>query len=102
MVLTPKEVTDALNGWLGTEGRANVGWTSPGSRITGYIVHPNFRGLAPKERQDWLWNGVPKPRGGDWTGLNAVFKERATQIGVILAYSPDEYEQLFDTETDVA
>lgn len=102
MDLTPEDVSNALAHWLGPTGRVDVGWTTPGSRLTGYVVHPHFQGLAPKERQDWLWNGVPDLLPVDWHGLKKVFGEQATQIGIVFTYSPSEFEELFGSENDVA
>jgi hypothetical protein len=56
-------------------------------------MHPHFAGVSHVERQAWLWNGYQQ---GElfvgWNGLRDIFRERSVQIGLILAYSPAEYE----------
>jgi hypothetical protein len=97
MELTPTRVEEALRRWVGDDGRASVTGTIPGSRLTGYVAHPAFRGLSVRERQALLWNGDTQ-----WEGLNRLFGDEATQIGVIFTYSLEEFDDLFGGETDVA
>ena len=91
--LTADDVQSALQGWLGPEGRVEVSRDQPNGRITGWIMHPYFTGVSHAERQEWLWNGfVQRGLLEHWRGLRETFKERSTQIGLILTYSPAEYE----------
>ena len=94
--LTEDEVKAAVEGWLGPLGQIHMSRGGPGSRITGWIMHPDFKGVMHADRQGWLWNGFGeegtlKP----WKGLRETFKERSSQIGLILTYSPAEYENAF-------
>jgi hypothetical protein len=46
------------------------------------------------ERQAWLWDGVEQVGLLEqWKGLRDTFKSRSAQIGLILTYSPAEYEK---------
>jgi hypothetical protein len=91
--LSAGDVQAALNGWLEPMGLVEVSRDKPDGRITGWIMHPLFLGVSHAERQKWLWEGF---EGTDllkqWQGLRGTFKGRSTQIGLILTYSPAEYE----------
>jgi len=94
--LKPQEITQALMSWLGEKGVVEVSRDSPSGRISGWVMHPSFTGVSRAERQSWLWDGFGE--GGTiprWQGLRGTFKERATQIGLVLTYSPAEYENAF-------
>jgi acid stress-induced BolA-like protein IbaG/YrbA len=46
-------------------------------------VNHEFRGVAVPERQRWIWNR-----------LRDKFGEDATQVSLVVAYSPDEWEDV--------
>lgn len=89
-------VAQALQAWLGKSGTVDLARDAPGARITGWIMHPAFTGVDRATRQDWLWKGTS---AGEmiqpWSGLRAGFGEQASQIGLILTFSPIEYENAF-------
>jgi hypothetical protein len=91
--LTANEVRAALEGWLRDTGLVDVARDQPNGRITGWIMHPHFAGVSHAERQNWLWNGREQDdHFGDWEGLRNIFRDRSTQVGLILTYSPAEYD----------
>ena len=95
--LTSTEVSAALNDWLGATGIVEVSRDQPNGRITGWIMHPDFTGVSIAERQSWLWNGFGEEgHFKRWSGLRGTFQDRTTQIGLILTYSPAEYEDALD------
>lgn len=95
--LTAEEVRSSIRNWLGDDSIVEVSRDDPGGRITGWIMHPRFTGLSHSDRQAWLWNGSGE--AGEltpWKGLKGTFQARSSQIGLILTYSPAEYENAFD------
>lgn len=97
MEVNEKAVRQALADWVGRDGRVQIERSGTG-KIRGYIVHPHFTGVSVAERQSWLWQGVPNSGVLDWKGLNALFGEGATEIGMIFAYSPAEYKDFIAEE----
>src|SRR5258706_16328791 len=94
--LKPEEVARALKDWLGDRAIVDVSRDDPNGRITGWIMHPDFTGVSRVVRQSWLSDGFGEEgKLSQWAGLRGTFKERATQIGLILTYSPAEYENAF-------
>jgi hypothetical protein len=92
-VVSLNKVKDALGAWLGPEGMVDLEKAGKSGRITGWIMHPAFRGIPRAERQKWLWTGFEQVGTlPEWNGLRNLFGEGSAQIGVILTYSPEEYE----------
>ncbi len=92
-IVTAEEVEQALTDWLGPDGRVEVSRDGPQGRITGWVMHPDFTGVSRATRQSWLWDGFAEE--GElqpWAGLRGTFNKRATQIGLMLTYSPSEFE----------
>lgn len=56
-----------------------------GSNIVGYVVRPEFRDLPVAERQKWL-HGL----------FDRQFGAEATQIGLMLAFTPEEYAEFLE------
>jgi hypothetical protein len=91
--LTADEVHSAIKDWLGQAGLVDVSREQPDARITGWIMHPEFTGISHATRQAWLWDGFEQSGSLEqWKGLRGTFRERSAQIGLILTYSPAEYE----------
>ena len=91
--LTADEVRSVLQIWLGEAGLVEVSRDEPNGRITGWIMHPEFTGVSHATRQAWLWDGFEQVGSlVQWKGLRGTFRERSTQIGLILTFSPAEYE----------
>ena len=94
--LKSEDVEAALAKWLGEGGLIDVSRDSKNGRITGWVMHPSFKGVSRADHQSWLWEGY-----GDegsltrWQGLRGTFQERASQIGLLLTFSPAEYENAF-------
>jgi hypothetical protein len=101
--LKPEEVTHALREWLGERGSVEVSRNGPEERITGWIMHPDFTGVSRAIRQSWLWDGFGEEGMlPQWQGLRGTFRDRAGQIGLILTYSPAEYENAFGESAQTA
>lgn len=101
--LSPAEVTQALSDWLGKVGKIDVSRDGPGGRITGWIMHPDFTGISRTTRQTWLWEGTGEAGNlPAWKGLRVEFGARSVEIGVILTYSPAEYENAFGSDAQTA
>jgi len=95
--LTAGEVQSAIKAWLGQLGLVEVSRDEPGGRITGWIMHPEFSGVSHATRQAWLWDGFEQQGHLEqWKGLRGTFRERSAQIGLILTFSPAEYENALD------
>jgi hypothetical protein len=91
--LTAEEVQSALKGWLGPDGIVDVSRDEPRGRITGWIMHPGFTGISHATRQSWLWDGFEQGVFLEqWKGLRGTFRERSAQVGLVLTYSPAEYD----------
>ena len=54
----------------------------PESRITGYVVKAAFRDQRSTERQRWLWDL-----------FRASFGSESQQIGLVLAFTPEEFAE---------
>ena len=94
--LTNDQVQKALREWLGPDAVIEVSRDAPKSRITGWIMHPAFKNVSHATRQAWLWDGSAQGAlNKDWKGLRGVFREKSSQIGLILTYSPPEYQNAF-------
>ena len=95
--LKPEAIIKALQALLGPDSAIELSRDDPAGRITGWIMHPGFKGISHHGRQEWLWNGSSEE--GDlpkWQGLRNAFGERSAQIGLVLTYSPLEYQNAFD------
>ncbi|CAN5614474.1 hypothetical protein BH11ARM2_BH11ARM2_21900 [soil metagenome] len=99
--LTEYEVREALREWLGPDAVIDINRESPDSRLAGWIVHPGFQGVSALTRRNWLLEGYQGGRSlSKWEGLRKQFGHRATQIGMIFALSPYEYESAFAEEIE--
>lgn len=81
MGITVPEVEAAIDQILGPGQISDLGIEN--GRVAGYVCHPAFAGMDAAERRSLLWNG-----------LRAHFAERSTLIGVLLLYSPKEYQAM--------
>lgn len=52
-----------------------------GGRLVGNIVSPGFKGRRDHERQELIWNALDAEWGA----------ESAVRVGMLLAYTPDEW-----------
>lgn len=81
MGLTVDEVRAAIEEILGPGGNINLDVQA--GRVSGFIAHPTFSRYAVPDRRKMLWDR-----------LRAHFGERASQIGILLLYSPEEYHEM--------
>lgn len=94
-----QQVKKALQEWLGKNGSVELEQESSEDRITGWIVHPQFAGVSRAVRQSWLWDGFEQSGElSSWPGLRGTFREQSTQIGLVLTFSPAEYDSAFGEE----
>ncbi len=101
--LDSKTVAEAVREWVGANALIELSRDSAEGRITGWIVHEAFAKVDRSTRQTWLWDGMSgnqllKP----WKGLRGTFGELATQIGLVLSFSPTEYENAFGESAQTA
>ena len=89
--LTVAELQQVLTEILGPAGRAEVARDTPQSPITGFVAHPEFRGLSLAERRARVWEGLRDHLG-----------PRAQEVGTLFFLSPAEYEETFGEPLNAA
>ena len=82
--LTVEELREAIIDILGPAVRAEVSRDAPDARISGFVAHPAFRGLAPSDRRRTLMEP-----------LHSRLGPRSPQVGPLFFLSPEEYEETF-------
>jgi hypothetical protein len=62
---------------------ADFEWDQAIGKFVGHLVLREFRGVAIPERQKWVWEL-----------LRHHFGEDSQQVSLVLAYSPEEWEEV--------
>ena len=63
---------------------------SAGTKVSGSIISPSFRGLRDSERQRRVWDA-----------LNAEYGPQSVhRVGSLLAFTPDEWDLEDDSDTE--
>jgi acid stress-induced BolA-like protein IbaG/YrbA len=61
-----------------------------GTKVSGSIISPTFRGMRDSERQRRVWDA-----------LNAEYGPQSVhRVGTLLAFTPDEWDLEVDSETE--
>lgn len=89
--LTVEELQAALSDILGSGGKSEVSRDTPESRITGFVAHSEFRGLALDERRKRIFDALRDRLGG-----------RSQDVGTLFFLSPEEYEETFGEPLEAA
>ena len=82
--MTPEELKKILDVILGSSGVAEISRDTPNSRLSGFVVHPGFRGKDLSERRRWIHDSLRQELG-----------PRAQDVGNLFFLSPEEYDETF-------
>lgn len=63
---------------------------SAGTKVSGSIISPSFRGMRDSERQQRIWEALHQQYGAD----------SVQRVGTLLAFTPDEWD--LDDDADAA
>lgn len=63
---------------------------SAGSKVSGSIISPSFRGMRDSERQRRIWDALQAEYG----------PQSALRVGTLLAFTPDEWDLGNDSEAE--